>query len=268
MSTPKAAPTFDPAVPMTAKFRSDIAWRLAQGWTWKELAETLSCDADDLRFATETDPEFAEAQERAWTRVIFDGEADAMLRLRKLADSGDSERALHASEVLVKYAAERRDNDTRLAAEKMRSQTRITVEKLKNERAALKEATKDAARKAQEEANYFPPVIRPAPETDEERAKRFERENAECAAKSEAKVYLWGGKHALGRSIPPDESDIRVRVEDDWSVPSYSPEWNLIYWIVPYTATNTRTPDPRDAQAAAAIKDTFDATQPPTEISA
>ena len=34
--------TFDPAVPMTAKFRSDIAWRLASwGWTWKELAETL-----------------------------------------------------------------------------------------------------------------------------------------------------------------------------------------------------------------------------------
>ena len=135
MSTPKPAPTFDPAVPMTAKWRSDIAWRLANGWTWKELAETLSCDADDLRFATETDPEFAEAQERAWTRVIFDGEADAMRRLRQIANTGADERASHAAEVLAKYAAERRENDTRLAIEKMRVGARIrSREKLKNER--------------------------------------------------------------------------------------------------------------------------------------
>src|SRR3954470_3893353 len=107
------APTFDPSLPMTAKWRSDLAWRLANGWTWKELAETLGCDADELRFATESDPEFAQAQEAAWARVAFDGEADAMRRLRQAAN-GDGPGAERAREVLARYGAERRREEVEL----------------------------------------------------------------------------------------------------------------------------------------------------------
>jgi hypothetical protein len=252
MSAPTSTtPVFDPAVPMTPEFRSDLAWRLAQGWTWEELGETLNCNRDELRRATENDPEFAAVQERAWTRVIWEAEADGMRRLRKLADNGDGERALRASEVLVKYAAERRDNDTRLAIEKMCVEARIEVEKLKNERAAAKEVAKEASRKAQED-NYFPPTIRPAPETDEERAKRFEREHAERAAVPEAEVYLWGGKHPLGQSFPPDASDIRVRVEDDWSC-GYGLSRSVVYWITPYKQ-RTKAEKPQDPNVVEALQ--------------
>jgi hypothetical protein len=260
MSAPASVtPTFDPAVPMTAKWCSDLAWRLANGWTWKELAETLSCDADELRFATENDSEFAQVQERAWARVTFDGEADGMRRLRQVANTGSGDSAQHAAEVLAEYAAERRRNDTRIALEKERTACRIAVEKLRTERAALK-----ARKQAKEDEEWVGPP-REVKETEAEWQKRSDREHAERAAAPEAKVYLWGGKHALGRSIPPDESDIRVRLEDDWSVPSYGPSWNLIYWIVPYTPTDTRTPNPLAAQAAAALQETF-ADHPPKLI--
>jgi hypothetical protein len=248
MTTPKPAPVFDPSVPMTAKWRSDIAWRLADGWTWKELAETLSCDADELRFATECDPEFAAAQEAAWARVTFDGEADAMRRLRLVANTGEGAAAERAREALAKYAAERRHEEMlqtrdrerqqhqreveRIRAqvkgevEKLRAETKLAVEKLRNERAAMKQA----AQRAPEEkaAPVSPP--KPAPETDEERAKRLEREHAERAAEPEAMVYVWGGKHPLGRCTDaPDESDRRVRVKADRS---RGPR-GIVYWVVP-----------------------------------
>ena len=245
MSTPKAAPVFDPAVPMTAQWRSDIAWRLANGWTWTQLAETLQCEEDKLRFATETDPLFAQAQEAAWARVTFDGEADAMRRLRQVVD-GNGSGAERAREVLAKYAylrrhdemeqaKERERNQTRLAVEEKRAQAKIEAEKMRNERAALKAQSR---REEEEEEEWVgPPRI--VKETEEEWQKRCDREHAERAAQPEAKVYIWGGKHALGQSIPPDESDIRVRLYDDWSVPEYSPRSNLIYWVVPYPSTNT-----------------------------
>ena len=44
-------------------------------------------------------------------------------------------------------------------------------------------------------------------------------------------------------------------------MPSYPPEWNLIYWIVPREA-DTFTPGPHDAQAAATLQETFAVNSP------
>ena len=254
MSAPSSStPVFDLAVPMTPKFRWGLARRRAQGASWEDLAAMLNCDADDLCFAAESDLEFTKVQEEAWAQVIWAGEADGMRRLRLIANTGSGDGARYAAEVLVKYAAERRKNDTRLAIEQERDATRIAVEKMRSERAAQKAP-------AQEEEEWVPPP-RIVKETEEEWQKRSDREHAERAAQPEAKVYIWGGKHALGRSIPPDESDIRVRLKDDWSVPAYAPEWNLMYWIVPREA-NVHNPGPREAQAAAALREAFQAKSP------
>jgi hypothetical protein len=221
MSTPNPLP-YDPSTPMTPELRSDIAYRRANGWSWKDLAGVLQCDADALRRVTENDPEYAPAQERAWAAVTWEGDADAMRRLRQMVEGGDSERALRAAEVLVKYAQERRHDETRLAIEKLRAETRLAVETLRTERAALKQP-KDP------EPRYAPML--PYPETEEEQQKRFEREHAERAAQPEAYVYIWGGKHPMGRCIAPDETDTRVRVKADWSCGTG--KRGTVFWIVP-----------------------------------
>src|SRR4051794_21397037 len=98
---PSPTPVFDPAVPMTPKFRLSLAYRRAQGASWEDLAAMLNCNADDLHFATETDPEFAKVQEEAWAQVTWEGEADGMRRLRLIANTGSGDGARNASEVLA-----------------------------------------------------------------------------------------------------------------------------------------------------------------------
>ena len=43
-------------------------------------------------------------------------------------------------------------------------------------------------------------------------------------------VYLWGGKHPLGRSHGPDETDTRVRLEYDASCGEGAR--GIVYWVV------------------------------------
>ncbi len=209
----------EPPCPLTPELRSDLAYRRAQGETWHSLGVVFRYHSDALRRAAENDPEFAAAQERAWEEAIWEGQADGMRRLRFLANASDDDKALRAAEILVKYAAEQRRNDTRLAVERLRSETRLEAERSKTARRASE---------PEPEVRYLPP--QPAPETDEERQERFAREHAERAAAPKAEVYLWGGKHPLGRSDGPDESDRRVRVKADWSCGLGSR--GVVYWVV------------------------------------
>jgi len=220
---PKVGTYSEPPCPLTPELRSDIAYRRAQGHPWDALGVTLHYSPDALRRACENDPDFAEAQEKAWAQVTWEGEADGMRRLRTLANhSDDDAKALKASEVLVKYARERRRDDTRLACEKLRAETRLAAEAARAERRA-----------AQPEAEVaWPRPQFPAPETEEERRKRFDREHAERAAQPEAEGYVWGGKHRIGRSHLPDETDTRVRLKDDRSC-GVGQRHGLIFWVVP-----------------------------------
>jgi len=205
---------------MTPEFRSDLAYRRAQGWSWKELGGTLSCDPDALRRATENDPQFAEAQERAWAAVTWEGQADGMRRLRHVATGGEGASATQAAEVLVRYAQERRRDETRLAVEHLRAQTRLEVEKLRNERAA--------AKKTNEEAEPRAPGMLIAPDPTPE---EWERINTEEAAQPGAEVYLWGGRHRLCVCEQPDAADVRVRIKKDWSL-GVAGGRDVVYWIV------------------------------------
>ena len=218
---PKVGTFHEPPCPLPPELRSDIAYRRAQGHPWDALGVTLHYSADALRRACENDPDFAQAQDKAWAQVTWEGEADGMRRLRTLANhSDDDDKAMKASEVLVKYARERRRDDTRLACERLRAETRLAVEA---GRAESHTARRD------EDVVWAGPRW-PAPETEEEKRKRFEREHAERAAEPKAYVYLWGGKHPLGRCHAPDETDTRVRLKYDASCGEGAR--GVVYWVV------------------------------------
>jgi hypothetical protein len=222
VSGPKVGTFSEPPCPLPPDLRSDIAYRRAQGHPWDALGVTLRYDSNALRRACENDPDFAAAQERAWAAVTWEGEADGMRRLRTLANhSDDDDKAMKASEILVKYARERRRDDTRLACEKLRSETRRVAEAARTERRAASSEPEAA----------WPRPQWPAPETQEERVKRFDREHAQRAAEPKAEGYIWGGKHPLGRSIGPDETDTRVRLRCDDSC-GEAPR-TTVFWVVP-----------------------------------
>ena len=222
---PPASTFNSPPCPLTPELRSDIAYRRAHGHSWDAIGVTLHFHSDALRRASENDPDFAAAQERAWTTATWEGQADGMARLRLMVNGCDDDRALKAAEVLVKYASERRRDDTRLAVEKMRAEAQVA-------RAAAR-AKADAPR----EEPARPVIVGwvPAPETDAERQKRFAREHAERATEPDAEVFLWGGKHPTGRSVAPDDSDTPVRVYADWSC-GVGGKRCPVYWVAPAAA--------------------------------
>ena len=212
-----------PPCPLPPELRSDIAYRRAQGSSWDAVGVVFKYHPDALRRAAENDPAFAAAQERAWAEVAWEGEADGMRRLRFLANGCDDDRAARAAEVLVKYARERRRDDTRLAAERIKSDTKLAVEAAKTER-----------NEPAEPEECPPPAPKPQPESAEARAARLYREHAAEAAQPGAEVYLWGGKHPTGQCVGPDETDTRVRLVPDWSCGRGSRM--IVYWVVPESA--------------------------------
>ena len=204
----------EPPCPLTPELRSDIAYRRAHGHPWDALGVTLHYHSDALRRACENDPDFAAAQAKAWEEATWEGQADGMSRLRRLVNGEDEGRALRAAEVLLKYAAEQRRDETRLAVEKMRAEAQQA-------RAAAQQAKRVA--KMEEPAPAGPVIVGwvPAPETDAERQ-----------AEPDAEVYLWGGKHPTGQSIQPDDSDAPVRVFADWSC-GVGGKRCPVYWVAP-----------------------------------
>jgi hypothetical protein len=233
-SGPRAGALPEPPCPLPPELRSDVAYSRACGHAWDLIAAVFGYNPDALRRACENDPAFEPAQQRAWAAVTWEGEADGMRRLRLLANGADEDKALKAAEILVKYARERRRDDTRLACEKARAETRLAVEAARAERRA-----------SESEPGWVTPAY-PAPETPDEREKRVAREHAARAAEPEAEVYLWGGKHRIGRSQLPDETDTRVRLKGDWSCGVAGPNGvvhGLIYWVVPESVcTDGRAP--------------------------
>ena len=216
----------EPPCPLPPDLRSDIAYRRAHGSSWDAVGTVLRYHSDALRRACENDPDFAAAQERAWAEAAWEGQADGLRRLRLLVNGEDDGRALKAAEVLLKYAAERRRDATRLAIERLRADAQQA-------RAAAQQAKAEAKRAPREEEPAGPVIVgyMPAPETDAERQARFAREHAERAAEPAAEVYLWGGKHPTGISVRPDDSDVPVRVFADWSC-GCGPK-SVIYWVAP-----------------------------------
>jgi hypothetical protein len=220
---PARAGTFsNPPCPLPPDLRADVAHRRAQGHPWDAVGCALRYSPDALRRACDADPAFAQALERARAEAAWEAEADGLRRLRQLAAIGDDAVALKAAEVLVKYARERRRDETRLECERLRADTRLEAERARTERAERRAAPRA------EEAVSLPRL--PSPETEEERRDRFDREHAARAAEPKARVYVWGGRHPLGRAFGPDEADTRVRLELDESCGVGMK--GGVYWVV------------------------------------
>ena len=184
----------EPLCPLTPELRSDIAYRRAQGVTWEAVAAHLSCNADAIRRATENDPAFAEVQEKAWAQATFEADADGMRRLRVLVNnSQDDATVLRAAEVLVKFARERRRDESRIAVERIRAD----VQRAKLDARAAELAAKHAATSTED--NWSPPkpprTVNPA---------RDAQVSLEKSQEPQAAAYLWGGKH----TSPAPELDL------------------------------------------------------------
>jgi hypothetical protein len=224
----------DPPCPLPPELRSDVAYRRACGHPWDAIGLSVHYDPDALRRATENDPEFAAVQEKAWAEATWEGQADGMRRLRLLANGSDDAKALKAAKILVDYAAERLRNETHVAVERIRAEARLAVEQARAEaRVAVEQARAERRAAGAEEVRVPPAPVKP--ETDEERAVRVAWETAEDAVEQSQKarpdVYIWGGKHSLGREVGPDESDTRVRIKPDWSCGLGGR--HVVYWVVP-----------------------------------
>ena len=218
----------EPPCPLAPALRSDVADRRAEGHPWATIGVALRYHPDALRRAAEGDPDFPAALERAWAAATCEGEADAMRRLRRLLDDDDPKVALHAAEVLMKYGRERRRDDTRLAVERVRADAQVA-------KAAARRAP---AKTEVDEGGWVAPPTEPIPKTEAGWQALRERADAAGAATEECpKVYLWGGTHPLGRSIPPDAADVPVRVRADYSVGGGG-----VYWVVPHDAPREADP--------------------------
>jgi len=226
--TSDPAPNPPPAL-LTVEQRTSAAYLRARGHDWEFIGSMLKRNGFDMRCAAEADPLFPAALESARTEATWEVEGDALQRLRLLIHSEDEVVVRRACEILLAHARDRRRDETRLAVEKLRAEV---------------QQAKAAARVArtQSEEPWERSVVYPVP-TEEDRARSREGYALEQAVRPQAEVYLWGGKHSLGRCVPPDESDKPVRIVTDYSV-GHAPRGT--YWVIPadvYEATGRGHPN-------------------------
>jgi hypothetical protein len=162
----------------------------------------------------------ADTADTVRTEVVYAAEERALKKLVDFLGSEHPDIALKGAEVIAKYAAERRRNETRLAVEKMRAETA---------RAKI-----PARRGVCEEEEEWVPPPEPPPKpphlTPEGRAAARERSGLEAATTPDPLVLLWGGGHPLLVGRPPDAADARVFLHKDCSV-TVDGHWP-IYWVV------------------------------------
>ncbi len=97
-----------PPLPLAPGLRADVAHRRADGHSWEVVGSALGFDPDGLRRACAADPAFAAALDEAVAEAGREAELGALARLKRLTASEDERVALRASQVIMKYAHERR----------------------------------------------------------------------------------------------------------------------------------------------------------------
>jgi hypothetical protein len=219
-----SAPITEQPVIFDERLVAKIARRRARGQSWESVAAEFHWDVDDLCYTCDREGAYAAALERAQKDVDDEADAEGMHKLRELLRHKRASVALDAATVLTKYLADTRRDATRLAVEKLRAETKI----------ACANARRDAAL-----GKHRPDDDPPLTDADKDQAVRAfwrgQDYSAEDASKPRAEVYLWGGDHKLGSTLP-SEKDVRVIVmADDTN------NGRKLYWVMTY-------PTPTDIQ--------------------
>ena len=206
---------------LDADLRAEVADLRARGKKWEEVARAVQWDAVELCRAARRDPDFPAALEAAEEEVWREGQANGFARLCALTNDADPDRAKEASEIIMrysaekmKYAAQKRRDETRLAIERLRAETRITCAKLR---------AKPAHREEIDDDDAVPDLTQAQVELVEQYRQEYERACAKaCAGK--AHVYLWGGCHKIG-GVEPDDTDTHLHMTVDDSLPGRAICW-------------------------------------------
>jgi hypothetical protein len=192
---------------------AEVAGLRARAASWEETAAAVGWDAAELRRALRHDPTFPAALDAAEEEVYREGQADGMARLRALTKDPDPDRAKEAAQIIFRFMAERR-----------RDQTRLEVERLRAEGRRLKAARPANAGDDEDDG------VQLTPEQEAKVDEAFRRDQqlkAEKLAREQAIVYLWGGCHPIG-DTPPDGTDTPMAIVSDMT----AFRGRMIYWVV------------------------------------
>ena len=140
-------PLAPPPTPLPPSLRADLAYRRARGDSWEELGTAFRYDPDALRRAVHADPAFAAEQEAATAEAVWEAEAAAMHRLRRLTASEDPKVALRAAVALTRCVAVRHRVDAQRAKAAAK---RVAVAKVEAPPESPRARPNEPARRAEE----------------------------------------------------------------------------------------------------------------------
>jgi hypothetical protein len=223
MSAP--APRDDSGFILPLDVLEDAAEALARGGSWDDVAAEAQWGVRELKRAAREDPRFWPLVETIKSEDR-DRAAGEMLRAARASfRSEDGQERAKAIDCVAKYLASIHRDETRLKVAELNNQTKLAVERL---RAAAKGAKAEDSQA--EEEPQMPPMT---PEQEEhlwECQRRAAAYSAEQVAREKGVMYLWGGCHKLGETLP-DHTDTPLQVFTDHT--TARPDKPLVIWAVP-----------------------------------
>lgn len=116
MSATAPEPLLRLPLPLPPELIAEVARRRADGRSWAAVGGALRLDAGALQGACAADPRVAPALAEAEEAAVREAELRALKRLSRLTESENERVALRASEVLLRYARERRQEQAEAKA--------------------------------------------------------------------------------------------------------------------------------------------------------
>ena len=215
-------PDFDPAGAICEDTLAEVAYLRAHGKSWEETAKAIEWDAVELRQVLRHDPNFPAMLELAQREAEDEADADGLARLRVLAHSPHEDVALHALQIITKYLADKRRDETRLAVEQMRAQTKL---------ASIQQRAAKTKQKEEEEEEEEDPELTPAQVAQFEKASReYQAKMVDAVTANGIVVYLWAGDQKLINRPPgPQDKPLQILRSHDALCGG-----NPVYWAVPF----------------------------------
>lgn len=212
---------------------ADVVYWRARGLSWEATAGKVQWNADELRRVCRHDPHFKPALALAEREYWHESQGAGMTKLREQMNDEKAHIAQNAARIVLNFMAEIDGNRTKIQMERIRAEAQIACAQAKAAGSSVEHDTE------QKESDGGAPPVKLSPEQEEnpifwtaEQREKFVVNNQEAIARAaenwvagHKEVYLWGGCHALGRQLEPDETDTSIYLSADTSIPG-----RVIFW--------------------------------------